>query len=225
MEYIQNFIHTASIWAVAVAALVGLARYRRLGYTQRLLLVLTLLALLVEIISLALRYHKRPNLFLAPIDTVLEFSVLGFMYSRTLRPLVVSRFIPFLVGAFVLGSAATYSPRLDTVQFSPVQHFLESLFVLAFVGYYFHREITRELVTRQLERDPMFWVSTGLLLYFLSSMFIFLSSNYMLKNSIEFSRQLWTVHALLYIFLNMLYTVALALPRQQPPLSPYVTQS
>ena len=217
MEAIQRFIFIFSVVPVAIAALIGLARYRRLNLVQRYLLVLTLLALLVETIARTLVHYKRPNLFLVPIDAVLEFTLLGLIYREALRPSRLSRLMPWLVGLFVLGSALTYSPRLDTVQFSPVQRFTESVLVLAFVGQFFHQEMTRPVVIPTLERNPMFWVSTGLLLYFSSSMFIFLTSNYVLLLSVEISQRVWAIHALLYIFLNMLYAVALSLPARQPP--------
>ena len=217
MEAIQRFIFTFSVIPVVVAALIGLVRYRRLGLVQRYLLALTLLALLVETIARTLAHYKRPNLFLAPIDAVLEFTLLGLMYREALRPSPLSRIMLWLIGLFVLGTVLTYSPRLDTVQFSPVQHFIESVLVLAFVGQFFYQEMTRPVVTSALEHKPMFWVSTGLLLYFLSSMFIFLTSNYILQLSVEISRQVWAIHALLYAFLNILYALALSLPARQPP--------
>lgn len=226
MEAVQHFITVFSIVPVAAAALVGLVRYRRLGRTQRYLLVLVLLALAMEITSRAVMRYQRSNLFLAPIDTVLEFSMLALLYRRALRPGRLSRLIPGVAVLFVLGSALTYSPRLDTAQFSPVQHFLESVLVLVFVGAYFYREINRPVITRRLERAPVFWVSSGLLLYFLSNLLIFLSSNYVLHRSVTLSRQVWAIHALLYIFLNTLYTIALWLPaHEEGAHGPEVTQS
>ena len=216
MEAIQRFIFDFSIVPAIVAALIGLVRYRRLDLIQRYLLVLTLLALVVETIARTLHHYKRPNLFLAPIDTVLEFTCLGLIYRQALRPSRLSRLLPWIITAFVLGSALTYSPKPDTVQFSPVQHFIESVLVLACVGYYFHREINRPVITEPLELKPMFWISTGLLLYFLSSIFIFLSSNYVMNMSHELSARVWTVHAILYIFLNILYAIALWLPSHRP---------
>ena len=215
MEFIQRFIVNFSIVFVALTAIVGLVRFRRLDLIQRYLLVLTLLALAVETAARTLAYYKQPNLFLAPIDSVLEFVCLALIYQRALRPSGISRAIPWLAAAFVLGSALTYSPQLDTVQFSPVQHFIESLLVLAFVGCYFYREITRQVVIGRLEHEPMFWVSTGLLLYFSSSMFIFLSSNYVLGLSRQLSVRVWAIHALLYIFLNILFSIALWQPARQ----------
>jgi hypothetical protein len=212
MDAIQHLIHYGTLVPIVVTVLVGVMRYRKLGFTQRHLLAITSLALLMELASRVVMLYLPSNLFLAPIDTVLEFTLLALIYRHELQPSKISRMIPLLVAGFVLGSALTYTPRLDFPYFNSIQRFIESLLVLAFVGGYFYREINRKIFTRRLEREPIFWISTGLLLYFLSSMFIFLSGNYVLSISYEMSRTMWAVHALLYIFLNTLYGVAIWLP-------------
>lgn len=208
MDAIRYLIYYFTLVPIAVTVLIGVVRYRQLGPTQQYLLALTVLALLMELISRAVMRYLPSNLFLAPIDTVLEFTLLALIYRRELQPDRISRLIPLLVTGFVIGSALAYTPQL----FNSVQRFIESLLVLAFVGIYFHREINRKVFSSRLELEPIFWVSTGLLLYFLSSSLIFLSGNYVLSISQEMSRVVWAVHAMLYIFLNALYAVAMWLP-------------
>ncbi|MFD2721937.1 hypothetical protein ACFST9_24685 [Hymenobacter monticola] len=224
MDALPYFLLHFAVVPVAAAVAVGLGRFRRLGTTQRYLLALCLLALLMEVISRVLAYYKQPNLFLAPVDAVIELVLLGLIYRRELRPAGISRLIPWLLGGFVLGSALAYSPSADKPQFSPVQHFIECLLVLAFVGFYFHRELNRRHNIGRLECEPIFWISTGLLLYFLSNMLLFLASNYLLTLSKEMNVQVWAAHALLYMFLNVMYALALWLPEHRPA-PPQVTQS
>lgn len=207
---------------MAAACLVGVARYRRLDPTRRYLVWLSLLALLVTIASLVLAHYKRPNLFLAPIDTAIEFTLLALMYRRTLHTTAVARYMPTVIAVFLLGTAISYRPSLDTVEFSPIQHFVESVVVMALVLLFFRRKLARPISLAPLEHEPMFWVSAGLLLYFSGNMLIFLSSNLTLHISLEISRNIWAIHALLYIFLNCFYVVALSVdPRPEPD----VTQS
>ena len=213
---VEKYISDFSTVTLVVAGLVGVVRYRRLDRAMRYLVVLTLLALVVTAIATTLQRQHRPNLFLFPIDTAIEFTMLALMYRFSLQELAVSRFIPALIGLFLLGTALTYRPQLDTVEFSPVQHSIEAVVVLTFVFYYFRREITRQVVTRHLERDPMFWVSTGLLLYFSGNLLIFLTSNLVLKYSLAISRHVWAIHAMLYAFLNVFYSIALSLKTPVP---------
>ena len=56
----------------------------------------------------------------------------------------------------------------------------------------------------------MFWVSTGLLIYFLGYLQIALFSNYLLQHySVQFNRNVWAVHTLLSIVLHSCYCLAL----------------
>ncbi|MDO7845362.1 hypothetical protein Q5H92_03260 [Hymenobacter sp. M29] len=213
---VEKFIIDFSAVPLAVAGLIGVVRYRRLDRAMRYLVVLTLLALVMTAVAMTLQRQHRPNLFLFPIDTAIEFTLLALMYRHSLRELAISRFIPAMVAVFLLGTALTYRPRLDTAEFSPMQHFIEGVAVLTFVFYYFRREITRQVVTRHLERDPMFWASTGLLLYFSGNLLIFLTSNLVLKYSPAISRHVWAIHAMLYAFLNVFYSIALSLKPQAP---------
>ncbi len=199
-----------------MAAGIGLVRYRRLGLPQRLLLLLTLLSLATEVVARTLVHYHRPNLFLTPIDTAIEFTLLALMYRLALRPSGLSRSIPWLVGAFLLGTALSYTPRLDVAEFNPAQHTLEALLLLSFVGSYFYREVIRPVAATGLKQDPMFWVSAGSLLYFAGNLLIFLTSNYVLHLSQALSLQVWTVHALLLGLLNVLFAVALACPPRVP---------
>jgi hypothetical protein len=219
---IQQLISHLSIIPLGTACVVGVMRYRQLDAARRYLVWLSLLALLVSGVAIWLAHSKRPNLFLAPIDAAIELTLLALMYRRTLWPAAVARYLPAVVGVFLLGTALSYQPRLDTVEFSPVQHFIESVLVLALVLLYFRRKLRLPMSLAPLEYEPMFWVSAGLLLYFSGNILIFLSSNAVLHLSKEMSRNVWTFHAVLYGFLNGFYVIALSV---DPRPGPGVTQS
>lgn len=220
---VEQFIMQFSTVPLAGACAVGVLRYRRLETTRRYLVWLSWLALLVTAVAAWFASHHRPNLFLAPIDTAIEFTLLGLMYRRALAPLAVARYVPLGIGLFLLGTAGSYVPRLDTVQFSPVQHFIESMAMLALAIGYLWQLLRPPLTLAPLEREPMFWVSAGAVLYFAGNSLIFLTSNLTLFYSRELSLTVWAIHALLYSFLNGFYIVALCVNPQPPAASPRVT--
>ncbi|GAB3854549.1 hypothetical protein GCM10028822_24560 [Hymenobacter terrigena] len=223
MDAIPLLIVNFSPAPLVVACVVGLVRYRRYEATRRYLVWLSWLALLVTAVAMWFQRHHRPNLFLAPIDTAIEFTLLGLMYRRALWPHPVARYLPVGIGLFVVGTALTCWPRMGTVEFSPIQHFIESVAMLVLVGLYYRRVLTTLPVSlAPLEREPMFWVSAGVLLYFSANSLIFLTSNLVLFHSKALSLNLWAIHALLYAFLNGFFIVALCLPPQRIP---GVTQS
>lgn len=208
---VQQFIIQFSTIPLAAACVVGLVRYRRLEQMRRYLVWLSWLALLITAIAAWLAHQHRPNLFLAPIDTAIEFTLLGLMYRLALRPLAVARYVPAGIGLFLLGTALTYTPRLDTTEFSPVQHFIESIVLLGLALLYFRQLLQPPITLAPLEREPMFWISAGVVLYFAGNSLIFLTSNLTLWHSRELSISVWAIHALLYSFLNCFYLVGLSL--------------
>ena len=67
---------------LVVACLMGLVQYRRYEATRYYLVWLSWLALLVT--AVAMWFQHRPNLFLAPIDAAIEFTLLGLMHRQAL---------------------------------------------------------------------------------------------------------------------------------------------
>ena len=140
----------------------------------------------------------------------------------------MARYLPVCIGLFVVGTALTYWPRPGTVEFSPIQHFIERAALVVLVVLYYRRVLNaRPVSLAPLEREPTFWISTGMLLYFSANSLIFLTSNFLLLHYRELSKSVWTIHALLYSFLNGFYIVALCLPPRPALMAgpPGITQS
>jgi hypothetical protein len=207
-DFLQGLVTEASVVPVAVAGVVGVVRFKRLPHPLRYLVASIVAALLVELVSRMLAARHQPNLFLAYLDTLLEFGLLAGLYRLVLRPSAVSRWLPAVVVVFSLSSLLPYLQPTDLLQFNTWQRLAESLLVLGLVLLYFYK-IIRELLIVHLTREPLFLVSVGLLLYFSGNVFIFISSNYVLRHSPELGGKLWAIHGLLYMVLNSLYAIAL----------------
>ena len=198
------FLEYAPLFLVFTAGTVGALRFRRLEPALRYLACLVFFEIFVEIVSRAI----TPNLFVLPADTMVEFGFLAWMYRRAFWPSVLSRWLPAVAVVFGAASLVSYTEPATLLHFNTVQRFAESLLVLGLVLLYFYKVI-RELAIKHLEREPLFWVSVGLLLYFSGNIFIFVSSNYVIQHSKALSLRMWDVHAMLYMALNSLYAVAL----------------
>ena len=105
--------------------------------------------------------------------------------------------------------------NFEPARFKPAVQVLESLLVLGMAALYF-RKLLNELRVPQLARDPLFWVSAGLVVYSLSKLLIALFSNYLLEHySQRLSLTVWTIHGLLTIMLYLCYLRALWLRPQK----------
>lgn len=191
-----------------VAGVMGLVRFRRLSTQLRYLAALTIFEFPLEVAALAIKLSHGNNLFLMPLYTIGELALLALLYRQTLQLPAFSRVAPWVVAGFAVYAIAD-SLALGVSWYRPGQQIVQSLLILSMVGLYFWKLLS-ELQVRYLAREPMFWVSTGLLVYFLGYLQIALFSNYLLQHySLEFNRNVWAVHTLLSIVLHLCYCVAL----------------
>ncbi|MCC3153581.1 hypothetical protein Q3A66_12135 [Hymenobacter sp. BT770] len=189
--------------------LLGLARYRQLPSGLRYLVGLVWFGLTIEVCAKVLHDWKGSNLLLAPIDAAGELWLLSLVYAWALDSATFSRLRPWLFGAFVLYAGFTVALAPEFTRFKTGVMVLESLGMMLLAGLYF-RKLLNELQVPRLSQAPMFWVSTGLLLYALGKFLIALFSNYMLAHySLQLSLVMWTIHAMLIVVLYLGYGRAL----------------
>jgi hypothetical protein len=168
----------------------------------------------LNILGFVFMLQRRNNLFIMPIYTVGEFALLALVYRAALQTKFFNRVVPWLVAAF-----AAYvlfdvlEPNRLTV-FRPGQQVAQCILVLFLVLLYF-RKLLLELRATPLQQDPMFWVSAGLLLYFLGYLQIALFGNYLMRYSKELNMFVWAIHSVLFMALYGCYSLALCLPRRK----------
>ena len=210
----QQLVLRLTLVPVVVAAIIGLVRFRRLPTNLRYLTGLIGWVLPLNLLVFLLIYLHRSNLFLMPIYAVGEFWLLALVFQHTLQSPAFTRAVPWLVGSF--GAYALFdSVAAGTLdQFRPGQQVIQSILCLLLVGLYF-RKLLRELRVLELRREPMLWVSAGLLIYYLGYLQIAIFSNYLLNYSHQLNANVWMIHSLLFILLYSCYSLALWLPRQK----------
>lgn len=192
-----------------LAGLSGLVLFRRLPKGLRYLTGLVWFELAVELVAFSLKSRHQPNLFLIPVDTAGELWLLSLVYDWGLQWPAYSRVRPWVAGIFVLYAGASGWLLSNPAQFTPLLMVTESLLLLLLVALYF-RKLLQDLQVQRLSHDSMFWISTGILLYFLGKLQIGLFSNYTLRHySQELNIWMWTIHALLLLVLHSCYCLAL----------------
>ncbi len=199
-------------------ALVAAWRYRHLAPPLRWLAYLAWASVGMEITIHFVRDANGSNWFLGPIDRAIEFTLLALLYRKALAPSALSRAVPALVVGFGLLSAYTFWQGLGVVRFSTLQSVVEGILVLGLVMVYF-RQLMETLTVLYLEREPLFWVSAGLLVYFAGSLLVRGASNFALQQSRPMLLQLSVIRLVLYALLNLCYLVALwvrPVPLRQP---------
>jgi hypothetical protein len=194
---------------LAAAVIVGVMRFKRLPSGLRYLVALLGLEVATELAVAALHYKHQPNLFILPIFSAGEFWLLALVYDRALQSPPFSRLRPWLAGGFVAYCLFDSLVSLELARFKPALQLVESVLVLGLVGLFF-RKLLHELRITRLDQEPVFWVSTGLIIKHLGGIQIFLFSNFLLSHySKELNLDIWAIHGLLLIVLYSCYLVAL----------------
>ncbi len=197
-----------STWFVLIPTFIFLFRFFRLNREQKILGILIVISAFTELVSFSIAMRESGNLYLLHIYTIIQFTLLTLIYRSTLRKLFLPIFSSAIIVLFVCVAilAAAY---IDGVTFfNSVARVVESLLVLTYVLGFFVLTL-RELRVRYLEKEPLFWISTALLIYFSGNLFIFILYNYSLRHDI--SALVWgiIIHSVLAVMKNILYCIAL----------------
>lgn len=148
-------------------------------------------------------FLHRPNLFLLHIYTIVDFILLSLIFKQTL-PAYLSLFLLFGFPFF----AAINSIFFEHLKTENVLNRTLSAFILMFYALSFFTKTLREMKIKNLEKEPLFWISIGVLFYNGASFSIFLFSHYLTP-----IHNLWYtyfgIHAIFTILLYLFYTIAL----------------
>ncbi|RZK44779.1 MAG: hypothetical protein EOO59_21600, partial [Hymenobacter sp.] len=197
---------------VLAASLLGWRRYRQLVPSMRALALLAGFDALMELLGFVLLWLHVPNIFLFPLILVGEMGLLLLTYSRALQSAGFRRVAPWIFGLLALYALLNSALAPGTLDYRPSLRVIGDLLPLLLAGLYF-RQLLNELRVEQLTRDPLFWLSSGLVLYTLGDLLIALFSNYLFTTfSRDLNRLIWLIHNFLNAVLYACYCVALWLP-------------
>ncbi|MEM9920606.1 MAG: hypothetical protein AAF990_21085 [Bacteroidota bacterium] len=202
-----DYISYISMYSIFLPVLIGLFRLKQLLGIQKLVGLLVLTSLLAETGIYLLTVWDISNLPLIHLFTALQFTLLSLILAKALRPLFPERFFQILIPTF-LGFAIIDAFFLNGLyNFNSFARPLASS-ILLFLALSFFYKTLKELKIKSLEREPLFWLCIGIVIYFSGSLLIFLLTNYV-KTSNEVLRTLWGIHAIFNIILNTSYSIIL----------------
>lgn len=145
----------------------------------------------------------RPNLFLLHLYTIGDFIILTLIFRQVL-PRVAFWALILVFPLFAVINSIFFE-KMMTMN---VLNRSISAFLLMFYALSFFMKTLREMKIKRLEKEPLFWISVGVLFYNAGSFFIFLFS----KDITPFS-EIWLtyfgIHSIFGIILYLFYTIAL----------------
>lgn len=197
-----------SAYTAGIPLLAGIIGWSHLRRGQRYIMYLVIFSITIELLALILgRLLHLPNLFLLHVFTVGQFYLLWSIFRQRLIPPFSRKIFSGLLIFFLLFAVASAIWLDGLFQFNTHARSVSAVLVILMCLTYYYQRLTR-LDLEDLESDPLFWISTGSLVYFSGGLVMFIVSNYVAKNE-GMSLTMWAVHAILNTFNYLFLTIAL----------------
>lgn len=189
-----------STLSILLPLVLGAVFFDSLTLPLRILYFFIVICGIFELWSLVLFYYQENNLFLFHFQTIAEFVLLSLVYitifdTRRLKSIVLVSSIA--VTAYLIFGIF----KSDLGTFDSTNRIVESS-VLIFYFILFMIDALNRMNAPNLEMQPYFILTSGLIVYFAGTSFVFLLSNHISESSFL---PAWTIHNLLNIFLNVIY--------------------
>ncbi len=209
-EFIQNCTLATQV-ALTISCLLWLWKFRSLPREIKRLGPFLFITLFVQFYSVYLSRQGLPNLYLLHIYTFLELLSLAYFYSYLLKDQpAAQKAIPLLTGTVSVLIIA------NTIFLEPITGFnsnAKSLVQISLIGaaiYYFFIAFGKVDLARPLPR-ALILVNFAVMLYYSSTLFIFMSSRFLNDNHLAPSLHnlFWAINALIYVIFVLLIFVSL----------------
>ncbi|MEM6767609.1 MAG: hypothetical protein AAF655_21910 [Bacteroidota bacterium] len=214
---LYELIIFVSSFSTIIPIVVGLINRKQLDKERWWLMGLLFFALIIQSYSYGLFLQKSNNLFLLHFYIPVEFIILLLIYSIWFDSKRTKTSFLIFGGLFLSLSV------INSLFFQPLEGFNSYaatsayiIFILLSIAYFIKLlrdlNVETEAVGISLEKNPRFWINTGILIYFSSSLLIYAVSNTLLKENPEMTQVFWGVHSLFNILHYILYAIGLWLP-------------
>lgn len=200
LDYVQYFL--------ILPLFAGIYNYKFLKSESIAIFYYVIIAIFFEILSRTLYHLKFSNtLPTLHLYTVTEFSILWLFYYRYFKKFYSQKAMKSILIFFVLFAIfnAIFLQKLNT--FNTYARGLESIVMIFYCMLAFNK-ILVELDTRYLIRQPVYWVTSGVLFYFSGNLVVFVLSNYF-SNDNQLLLVAWGIHAILMAILNIFIAIGL----------------
>lgn len=187
---------------------------KNLKGVNRLLSAIIWVTLVRNLASMVIEYLRKylsldlNTLFLYNLHNILLFGLIAFLYYTQIKGkgwkwFILSAFFVFFCLTFVDYQTILYW-NID--RFNKFSYPVSGFFSIIFLLLYFY-QLLKELSVPNLSDYPLFWFSTGGLIYFSGTFFMYLLVQNFTKDP-EIGRLYWPIDAILSIAFNMLATIA-----------------
>ena len=214
MPFIKVLVNIAA-FSVLVPLGVGLYQWYKGGkQVAKLVLLFVCFLVVVEGLGYYLGARKINNLWLSHVYIPIEYALLSLIYFFAFENKIIRRVLCVSVVLFALFCIYDVFYIESMLTFNSYPRTVESALLIALALLYFNK-VFHGMDMLYLERDPMFLLSAGIIIYFAGSVTFYGLVNMMMAQSQEHTRVLFSIIYVLNFGFNMLLALVLwRAPRQ-----------
>jgi hypothetical protein len=169
--------------------------------------VFLLVTFLVEMIARQIGLTGGSNLWLYNIWSALEFGFYLYFFSAIYRNQSAKRTALYAMLGYLLVAFVNIFLIQGLKRFHTYTFMLGCVLVIAFGASYFF-QLIRVPQAGKLSRNPAFWITAGLMIYYCCDLPVFGAMNYMTNLSRSTTNKLLVVYNFMNIILYSFFTVA-----------------
>ncbi|MBR9977974.1 MAG: hypothetical protein KFH87_07790 [Bacteroidetes bacterium] len=194
-------------YTVAIPLLPGLIGLRWLDKPYRFFVYLLAFTFLTELAGMLLSRMEIPNLWLYNTYTAIEYTLLMLIFSMINQNERIRRLLLFSIPVFlVIWIFSTFILK-SSDQFQGIFLSIVSVvFVIISVATLINEMRNSEVL---LVDNPVFWFSSGVLIYFAGNVIVFALIDQLLGESEAALYSGWLIHAAMNVTKNLLFTIAI----------------
>lgn len=203
----EQLTHLSSL-SVIVPIIASLFRNKTLNKILRVLFLYLIISAVVEAISYFLTINSIQNFVVKNIYTVIEFTCITAIYflefeGKTAKRLIGISYIGFLcLSVLLLLILGNYNKQDNIINST------ESWLVILFGAFYVFK-LYNNFAIKNLLSYYFTWINFAILLYFSTSFFIFLFSEYLEKGGLENYYFVYSLHLISNISFNIILTIGI----------------
>lgn len=192
--------------SVLLPLIISIIYYKRLNKELKVLSVFFFFVAVVEIITTVMSVCRINNLWVMNIFTLIEGGVLILLIGKWYESKKM-----FLVAVTYLSIYVAYwcytTFLIDGIfVFNTKEMSIKAIILIFLSGYLLIKISMADEI--QLLSNYLFWICSGILIYFLVSLVVFSSADFILDDKYRAMRYTWTIHSIINIIANLLYFYA-----------------
>jgi hypothetical protein len=222
-----NTLSIISSLSILIPSLLGGLLFTKLTKPFRRLSFYLAIGIIIQLTATGIRLYfttvpNKYNLFLYHILILVELAFLTSIYKLAFQDFIHPRFFTFLIIIFSLFSITNtiwVMEPFDSItsffwnfryiaRFNNYAQLLEDVLLISLAFLYLYK-LMRQLKIENLEKDPFFLLSVGVLIYFSSKFTLDILNNFLLEYSRKIRSITWGVHSIINILLHLFYSLAI----------------